>query len=103
MTLMNLMTRMGFNDCQYYFSKFPYVYRIRRCNFRDYYFFSRKNMKRQQQYFEKLHEALQIGKRVVCANGLYGTVKKVDEEKVDVEIAKGVVITVSRFAISEVL
>ena len=60
-------------------------------------------MKRQQQYFEKLHEALQVGKCVVCANGLYGTVKKVDEEKVDVEIAKGVVITVSRFAISEVL
>ena len=68
-----------------------------------YYFFSRKNMKRQQQYFEKLHEARQVGKRVICANGLYGTVKKVDEEKVDVEIAKGVVITVSRFAISEVL
>lgn len=68
-----------------------------------YYIFSRKNMKRQQQYFEKLHAELQVGKRVVCANGLYGTVKKVDEEKVDVEIAKGVVITVSRFAISEVL
>ena len=68
-----------------------------------YYFFSRKNMKRQQQYVEKLHAELQVGKRVVCANGLYGTVKKVDEEKVDVEIAKGVVVTVSRFAISEVL
>lgn len=68
-----------------------------------YYIFSRKNMKRQQQYFEKLHAELQVGKRVVCANGLYGTVKKVDEEKVDVEIAKGVVIKVSRFAISEVL
>ena len=68
-----------------------------------YYIFSRKNMKRQQQYFEKLHAESQVGKRVVCANGLYGTVKKVDEEKVDVEIAKGVVITVSRFAISEVL
>lgn len=68
-----------------------------------YYIFSRKNMKRQQQYFEKLHAELQVGKSVVCANGLYGTVKKVDEEKVDVEIAKGVVITVSRFAISEVL
>lgn len=68
-----------------------------------YYIFSRKNMKRQQQYFEKLHAELQVGKRVVCANGLYGTVKKVDEEKVDVEIAKGVVITISRFAISEVL
>ena len=60
-------------------------------------------MKRQQQYFEKLHAELQVGKRVVCANGLYGTVKKVDEEKVDVEIAKGVVITVSRFENSEVL
>ena len=68
-----------------------------------YYIFSRKNMNRQQQYFEKLHAELQVGKRVVCANGLYGTVKKVDEEKVDVEFAKGVVVTVSRFAISEVL
>ena len=68
-----------------------------------YYIFSRKNMKRQQQYFEKLHAELQVGKRVICANGLYGTIKKMDEEKVDVEIARGVVITVSRFAISEVL
>ena len=68
-----------------------------------YYFLSRKNMKRQQQYFAKLHADLQVGKRVICANGLYGTIKKMDEEKVDVEIARGVVITVSRFAISEVL
>ena len=68
-----------------------------------YYFFSRKNMKRQQQYFEKLHDDLQVGKRVICASGLYGIVKKMDEEKTEVEIAKGVVITVSRYAISEVL
>lgn len=68
-----------------------------------YYFFSRKNMKRQQQYFEKLNGDLQVGKRVICANGLYGTVKKIDEEKTEVEIAKGVIITVSRYAISEVL
>ena len=68
-----------------------------------YYFFSRKKMKRQQQYFEKLHGDLQVGKRVICANGLYGTVKKIDEEKTEVEIAKGVIITVSRYAISEVL
>ena len=60
-------------------------------------------MKRQQQYFEKLHADLQVGKRVICANGIYGTVKKLDEEKVDVEIARGIVITVSRFAISEIL
>ena len=88
---------MGFNGCSLTFIVFVVVI------LGIYYIFSRKNMKRQQQYFEKLHAELQVGKRVVCANGLYGTVKKVDEEKVDVEIAKGVVITVSRFAISEVL
>ena len=59
-----------------------------------YYFFSRKKYENvNNSILKKLHEALQVGKRVVCANGLYGTVKKVDEEKVDVEIAKGVVIT----------
>ena len=68
-----------------------------------YYFFYRKNIKRQQQYLDKLHGDLQVGKRVICANGLYGTVKKIDEEKTEVEIAKGVIITVSRYAISEVL
>ena len=68
-----------------------------------YYFFSRKNMKHQQQYFEKLHSELKVGKRVLAANGIYGTVKKIESDQIDLEIAKGLVITVSRYSVSEIL
>ena len=54
-----------------------------------YYFFSRKNMKHQQQYFEKLHSELKVGKRVLAANGIYGTVKKIENDQIELEIAKG--------------
>ena len=68
-----------------------------------YYFFSRKNMKHQQQYFEKLHSELKVGKRVLAANGIYGTVKKIESDQIELEIAKGLVITVSRYSVSEIL
>ncbi len=68
-----------------------------------YYFFSRKNMKHQQQYFEKLHSELKVGKRVLAANGIYGTVKKIENDQIELEIAKGLVITVSRYSVSEIL
>ena len=68
-----------------------------------YYFFSRKNMKHQQQYFEKLHSELKVGKRVLAANGIYGTVKKIESNQIELEIAKGLVITVSRYSVSEIL
>ena len=67
-----------------------------------YYFFSR-NMKHHQQYFERLHAELQVGKRVLAANGIYGTVKKIENDQIELEIAKGLVITVSRYSISEIL
>ena len=68
-----------------------------------YYFFSRKNMKHQQQYFEKLHSELKVGKRVLAANGIYGAVKKIENDQIELEIAKGLNITVSRYGISEIL
>lgn len=68
-----------------------------------YYFFSRKNMKHQQQYFEKLHSELKVGKRVLAANGIYGTVKKIESDQIELEITKGLVITVSRYSVSEIL
>ena len=68
-----------------------------------YYFFSKKNMKHQQQYFEKLHLELKVGKRVLAANGIYGTVKKIENDQIELEIAKGLVITVSRYSVSEIL
>lgn len=60
-------------------------------------------MKHQQQYFEKLHSELKVGKRVLAANGIYGTVKKIESDQIELEIAKGLVITVSRYSVSEIL
>ena len=48
-------------------------------------------MKHQQQYFEKLHSELN------------GTVKKIENDQIELEIAKGLVITVSRYSVSEIL
>ena len=60
-------------------------------------------MKHQQQYFEKLHSEIKVGKRVHAANGIYGTVKKIENDQIELEIAKGLNITVSRYGISEIL
>lgn len=60
-------------------------------------------MKHQQQYFEKFHSELKVGKRVLAANGIYGTVKKIENDQIELEIAKGLNITVSRYGISEIL
>lgn len=60
-------------------------------------------MKHQQQYFEKLHSELKVGKCVLAANGIYGTVKKIESDQIELEIAKGLVITVSRYSVSEIL
>ncbi|MGY3725070.1 preprotein translocase subunit YajC [Granulicatella balaenopterae] len=68
-----------------------------------YYLFSRKNIKKQHAYFEQLHKELSVGNKVVFSNGLYGKVKRINDETVDIEIAKGVAITVSRFSISEII
>lgn len=68
-----------------------------------YYMFSRNNLKKQLKHFEELHQSLKVGKKVLCAQGIYGTVRRIHPEMVDVELAKGITITVSRFAISEVI
>ena len=50
----------------------------------------RPNKRRMAEY-QKMLDSLQVGNRVLAA-GIYGTVKKVRETTVDVEIAKGVVV-----------
>lgn len=68
-----------------------------------YYFISRKNIKKQHEHFTNLHQSLHSGHKVVLSNGIYGVVKRIGEQTAEVEIAKGVVITVSRYAISEII
>ena len=47
----------------------------------------------------KIHTDLKIGSKVMFAGGIYGRVVGIEEETVNVDIAKGTVITISRYAI----
>ena len=65
------------------------------------YFLIVRPSKRRIAEFKKMLDSLKIGNRVLAA-GIYGTIKKVGETTVDVEIAKGVVVEVSKNAIAGV-
>lgn len=58
-------------------------------------FMIRPQQKKQKQIRE-FQNSLQNGASVVTGGGIYGTVKHIDTDKVDVEIARGVVITVDK-------
>lgn len=68
-----------------------------------YSFVSSRGMKKQKAHFEELHKALKVGQRVQFASGIYGTLKRVGEETVDIEVKNGAVLEVSRYAISEIV
>lgn len=65
-----------------------------------YFFMVRPNKKRMAEY-QKMLDGLKVGNRVLAA-GIYGTIKKVKEKTIDLEIAKGVIIEVSKNAISNI-
>jgi preprotein translocase subunit YajC len=65
-----------------------------------YLFMIRPNKKRMAEY-QKMIDSIKVGNRILAA-GIYGTVKKVNEKTVDVEIAKGVVVEISKNAIANV-
>lgn len=65
-----------------------------------YLFMVRPNKKRMAEY-QKMLDAIKVGNRVLAA-GIYGVVKKVGEKTIDVEIAKGVVVEVSKNAVAAV-
>lgn len=63
-----------------------------------YFFILRPNKKRMAEY-QKMLDSIKVGNRVMAA-GIYGTVKKINEKTLDVEIAKGVVIEVHKNAVA---
>ena len=60
----------------------------------------RPNKRRMAEY-QKMLDSVAVGNRVLAA-GIYGTVKKVGDKTIEMEIAKGVVIEVSKNAIASV-
>lgn len=65
-----------------------------------YLFMVRPNKRRMAEY-QKMLDGIQVGSRVLAA-GMYGTVKKVNEKSIDVEVAKGVVVEISKSAVANV-
>ncbi len=60
----------------------------------------RPNKKRMAEY-QKMLDSMQVGNRVMAA-GIYGTIKKINEKTIEVEVAKGVVIEVNKNAVASV-
>lgn len=65
-----------------------------------YLFMIRPNKKRMAEY-QKMLDSIKVGNRVLAA-GIYGTVKKINEKTISVEIAKGVVVEFNKNAIASV-
>lgn len=65
-----------------------------------YLFMVRPNKKRMAEY-KKMLDGLKVGNRVMAA-GIYGTIKKIGDKTLEMEIAKGVVIEVNKNAVAGV-
>ena len=68
-----------------------------------FYFMGIRPQQKQRRAHQELMSSLKKGDRVMTAAGIYGTVKRVEETIVVLEIAKGITIKVSRRAISDII
>lgn len=65
------------------------------------YLFMVRPQKRRMAEYKKMLDAIKVGNRVMAA-GIYGTVKKIGDKTLELEIAKGVVIEVNKNAVASV-
>jgi preprotein translocase subunit YajC len=64
-------------------------------------FFASRRQKRAMQSTIELHESLRIGDQVQTTSGLHGTIKRITDDTVDLEIAPGVLTTWVKLAIRD--
>ena len=55
-----------------------------------------RNTRAQQRRVAELQAEIEIGDEVIITAGIFGTVRSVDDDRVELEIAEGTVITVAR-------
>ena len=67
-----------------------------------YFIWSRIGLKKKQKYFKELHVELAPGQEILFAGGIYGTVKSIDGDRVEVKVRSGAVLDVSRYAIQQI-
>lgn len=58
---------------------------------------------RRQRELRDMQSSLEVGERVMLTSGVYGTLREVGDQTVGVEVADGVVITVARGAVGQVV
>ena len=66
-------------------------------------FISAKNVRKRRNELGEVHTELRVGSQVMISGGIYGKITGIEEETVNVEVAKGTVIRVSRYAIQSIL
>jgi preprotein translocase subunit YajC len=59
--------------------------------------------RRRQVEAQRLLSSLEVGKEIVTAGGLYGTIKALEDDEARVEIADGVEVRIAKRAIAGVL
>lgn len=64
---------------------------------------SARGMKKRREHMLELYNGLSIGSQVLFANGLYGRVVGIEEETVNIEIAKGAIVKADRFSIQSIV
>lgn len=65
-------------------------------------FISARNIKKKTSELKDLHSELKPGMKVMFCGAIYGKITKVKGDIVEVEVAKNVVISVSRYAIQSI-
>ena len=66
-------------------------------------FISARNVRKRSSELKDIHIELKAGMKIMFCGGVYGKVVKVGDETVEVEVAKNVVITISRYSIQRVV
>lgn len=59
--------------------------------------------RKRQQDAQRLQRSLDVGEQVMLTSGIYGRVRGMGDESLELEIATGVVVTVNRHAVARVV
>lgn len=63
---------------------------------------SARNMRKSRERMAQLQSDIKVGALIVFGGGIFGKIVKIKDDLIDVEVSKGVVIQISRYAIQTV-
>lgn len=64
---------------------------------------SARNVRRRRNTLGEVHTELRVGSEILFGGGIYGRVVGIEDDTVNVEVAKGTVIKISRYAIQSLV